>query len=86
MRVAAFAVVVALLASCGSTRNRVAVQQPGQQSQPACLHGPQETPEQAGRKRAAIAFTRQVNTEMSHSSAEPSNPSLRVITPRDRNS
>ena len=30
--------------------------------QPACLHGPQETPEQAARKRAALTFTRQVNT------------------------
>jgi hypothetical protein len=30
--------------------------------QPTCLHGPQETPEQAARKRAALTFTRQVNT------------------------
>jgi len=30
--------------------------------QPACLHGPQETPEQAARKRSALTFTRQVNT------------------------
>ncbi len=30
--------------------------------QPACLHGPQETPEQAARRRAALTFTRQVNT------------------------
>jgi hypothetical protein len=30
--------------------------------QPVCLHGPQELPEQAARKRAALTFTRQVNT------------------------
>lgn len=54
--------VVALSTSCGSASNRVVVQQPSQTPAPACLHGPQETPEQAARKRTAIAFTRQVNT------------------------
>ena len=47
---------VGILASPGSVGSLVNAQQP------ACLHGPQETPEQAARKRAALTFTRQVNT------------------------
>ena len=65
MRVAAFAVLVAvaaLLASCGSGGNRIVAPQPSQAPQPACLHGPQESQEQAARKRAALTLTRQVNT------------------------
>ena len=65
MRVAAFAVLVgiaALLASCGSARNRVVAQQPSQAPQPTCLHGPLESPEQAARKGAALTLIRQVNT------------------------
>ena len=30
--------------------------------QPACLHGSDETPVEAGRRRAALVFARQVNT------------------------
>lgn len=47
---------IGVLASPDSVSNFVNAQQP------VCLHGPQETPEQAARKRAALTFTRQVNT------------------------
>jgi hypothetical protein len=49
-------VLVGVLASPGPVGDYVNAQQP------ACLHGAQETPEQAARKRAALTFTRQVNT------------------------
>ncbi len=54
---------VGVLAFPGSVGHFVNAQQP------ACLHGPQETPEQAARKRAALTFTRQVNTLQSKAGA-----------------
>ena len=49
-------VLVGVVASPDSMGYRVNAQQL------ACLHGSPETPEQVARKRAALAFTRQVNT------------------------
>jgi hypothetical protein len=52
--------VVAVVVSGGLFASRVGYTVTAQQ--PACLHGPQETADQAARKRAALTFTRQVNT------------------------
>ncbi len=54
MRIAAIAAIVLAGAIATSV---------GQEPTAACLHGPQESPDQLARRRAALTLARQINTE-----------------------
>lgn len=44
----------------------VKLQPPMMAQQPACLHGPHETPDQLARRRLALTWVRQINTFQIH--------------------